>query len=124
MSRLMIRILITACALWVAVEMVDGISHTGSIGGLVGVALVFGVVNAILKPLLTMLTCPLIMLTLGLFTFVLNAVLLLVTASLSQALGIGFAVDGFWAAFWGGLIVGITSTVLGLLTPPTTPAKH
>ncbi|MDZ4259210.1 MAG: phage holin family protein [Gemmatimonadales bacterium] len=124
MSRLMIRILITACALWVAVEMVDGISHTGSIGGLVGVALVFGVVNAILKPLLTMLTCPLIMLTLGLFTFVLNAVLLLVTASLSQALGLGFAVDGFWAAFWGGLIVGITSTVLGLLTPPTTPAKR
>jgi len=49
---------------------------------------------------------------------------LLVTASLSQALGLGFAVDGFWAAFWGGLIVGITSTVLGLLTPPTTPAKR
>lgn len=117
MNRFVIRILVTACALWVAVELVDGISYTGSLWALAGVALIFGAVNAILKPILTVLTCPLIVLTLGLFTFVVNAVLLLVTASVSEGLGIGFTVDGFWSAFWGGLIVGLTSTVLGVLTP-------
>lgn len=124
MNRFVIRILITAGALWVAVELVDGISHTGSLWALAGVALVFGVVNAILKPILTVLTCPLIVLTLGLFTFVVNAVLLMVTASLSEALGLGFTVEGFWPAFWGGLIVGLTSTVLGVLTPATTPDRR
>lgn len=122
--RFLVRLLVTACALWVAVQLVDGITYTGTLPALVGVALVFGVVNAVLKPILTVLTCPLIVLTLGLFTFVVNAVLLLATARLSQALGLGFVVDGFWPAFWGGLLIGITSTVLGLLTPSAQPDPH
>ncbi len=122
--RLIVRLLVTAGALWVAVQLVDGITYTGTALALVGVALVFGAVNAILKPILTVLTCPLIVLTLGLFTFVVNAILLLATARLSQALGLGFAVDGFWPAFWGGLLIGITSTVLGLLTPTAQPDPH
>lgn len=122
--RFLVRLLVTACALWVAVQLVDGITYTGTLPALVGVALVFGVVNAVLKPILTVLTCPLIVLTLGLFTFVVNAVLLLATARLSQALGLGFVVDGFWPAFWGGLLIGITSTVLGLLTPSAQPDRH
>lgn len=116
MREFVVRLLITALALWVAVQLVDGITFTGVPVALLGVALVFGVVNAVLKPLLTILTCPLILLTLGLFTLVLNAILLLATARLSQALGLGFAVDGFWSAFWGGLLIGISSTVLVALT--------
>jgi putative membrane protein len=116
MRDFVVRLVITALALWVAIQLVDGIAFTGPPLALLGVALVFGVVNAVLKPLLTILTCPLILLTLGLFTLVLNAILLLATARLSQALGLGFAVDGFWPAFWGGLLIGISSTVLVALT--------
>lgn len=116
MREFLVRLLITALALWVAVQLVDGIVFTGSPLALLGVALVFGVVNAVLKPVLTILTCPLILLTLGLFTLVLNAVLLLATARLSQALGLGLVVDGFWPAFWGGLLIGISSTVLVAVT--------
>jgi putative membrane protein len=122
--RFLLRLLLTACALWVAVRLVPGITFTGTTLALVGVALVFGVVNAVLKPILTVLTCPLIVITLGLFTFVVNAVLLLITARLSQALGLGFAVDGFWPAFWGGLLIGLTSAVLSLLVDTTQPDPH
>jgi putative membrane protein len=107
-----IRLVVTALALWVAVRLVPGISFTGTPLALLGVALVFGATNAVLKPILTILTCPLILVTLGLFTLVVNAVLLLVTARLSQALGLGFVVDGFWPAFWGGLLIGLASVVM------------
>lgn len=116
MKGLVLRLVITALALWVAVQLVPGIDFTGSALALLGVSLVFGAVNAVLKPILTVLTCPLIFLTLGLFTLVLNALLLLATARLSQALGLGFAVDGFWPAFWGGLLIGISSTILTAMT--------
>ncbi len=116
MKGLVLRLAITALALWVAVRLVPGIDFTGSALALLGVSLVFGAVNAVLKPILTVLTCPLIFLTLGLFTLVLNALLLLATARLSQALGLGFAVDGFWPAFWGGLLIGISSTILTAMT--------
>jgi putative membrane protein len=72
------------------------------------------VVNALLKPIITLLTCPLIILTLGLFTLVINGVMLLVTASLSESLGLHFAVDNLVAAFWGGLVIGICSMILTL----------
>lgn len=116
MRQFVVRLVITALALWVAVSFVDGITWTGAPAALLGVALVFGVVNAFLKPMLAILTCPLIVLTFGLFTLVINAVLLLATARLSQRLGLGFAVDGFAPAFWGGLVIGIASTVLTAVT--------
>jgi putative membrane protein len=118
MKYFAVRLVITALALWVAVSFVDGITWTGTPVSLLAVALVFGVVNAFLKPLLAILTCPLIVLTFGLFTLVINAVLLLATARLSQHLGLGFAVDGFGAAFWGGLLIGLASTVLTALSGP------
>jgi putative membrane protein len=80
-----------------------------------GVALVFGLVNALIRPLLSLLTCPLIILTLGLFTLVINAAMLLLTSALSGAVGLAFVVDGFWPAFWGALIVSIVSFVVTLL---------
>ena len=81
------------------------------------VSAVFGVVNATLRPLLTVLTCPLIVLTLGLFTLVLNALMLLVTGWFSEGWKLGFTVTGFWPAFWGGLVVGLVSMMLALVLP-------
>lgn len=112
--RFLLRLVATAAALWVAVALVTGITYTGGILGLLAVALVFGFVNAVIRPILKMLTCPLVVLTLGLFVFILNAFLLWLTSMMAQALGIGFIVDGFWAALVGALIVGIVSTVLNL----------
>ena len=73
--------------------------------------------NSLLRPLLTILTCPLIVLTLGLFTLVINAVMLMVTGWLSERWDLGFTVAGFWPAFWGGLVVGLVSLMLSLLIP-------
>ena len=114
MRFLLIRLLIIAAALYAATRLVDGIHFTGGFGALLGVALVFTVVNALLKPILSMLTCPLIILTLGLFTLVINGVMLLATAALSESLGLHFAVDSLRSAFWGGLVVGICSFVLSM----------
>jgi putative membrane protein len=78
------------------------------------VALVFGVLNASLRPLLKLLTFPLLILTLGLFTFVINAFMLLLTGWISERLNLGFHVAGFWPAFWGGLVISIVSMILSL----------
>jgi putative membrane protein len=112
--RFLLRLLATAAALWVAVFLVPGIIYEGGLLGLLGVALVFGLVNAFIRPLLHMLTCPLMVLTLGLFVFILNAFLLWLTAQLAQALGIQFDVIGFWSALIGAVIIAIVSTVLNL----------
>ncbi len=111
----LIRLLITAVALWAAERLVPGIEHSGTWLSLIGVALVFGVVNAVIRPVLLLLTCPLVLLTLGLFIFVLNALMLWLTGALSNALNLGFTVDGFLPALVGALIVGIVSTVLNIM---------
>lgn len=113
-----LRLLITAIALWLSVNWVPGIDYSGTAISLLLVALVFALVNAVLKPILTVLTCPLILFTLGLFTLVINALLLLATARVSQSLGLGFTVAGFWPAFWGGLLIGIASTALTAFLGP------
>lgn len=110
----LLRLLATAAALWVAELIVPGITYTGGAIGLLVVALVFGFVNAIVRPVLKVLTCPLVVLTLGLFIFVLNGLMLWLTSALAQSLGIGFHVAGFWAALVGAIIVGIVSMVLNL----------
>lgn len=115
--RFLVRLLVTAAALWVAVQLVEGITWGGSWLGLVGVALVFGIVNATIRPLLYFLTCPFIVATLGLLVFVLNALMLLLTAHFSRALGLDFRVDGFGAALIGAIIVGLTSALLSIFVP-------
>ncbi len=92
-----------------------GSTSTEGPGRLLLVAAVFGIVNSTLRPLLTILTCPLIVVTLGLFTLVINALMLLVTGWLSESWDLGFTVSGFWAAFLGGLVVGLVSMVLSLV---------
>ncbi len=105
------RLLINAVALWAATRVVPGISFDGDWRLLFVVALLFGVLNVSVRPILKLLTLPLLIVTLGLFTFVLNALMLWLTSAISDALGLGFHVDGFAAAFIGALVV----TVIGFL---------
>lgn len=118
MRSLLLHWLLNAAALWVAAALIPGLAFTGGFGRLLLVAAVFGIVNSTLRPLLTILTCPLIVLTLGLFTLVINALMLLVTGWLSESLNLGFTVTGFWPAFWGGLVVGLVSMVLSMTLAP------
>lgn len=110
----LIRLVLAAAALWVTVYLVPGITYTGPLLHLLIVALVFGLVNAFVRPLLVALTCPLILLTLGLFALVLNGLMLWLTSALSGALGINFHVSGFIPAFIGGLVFGIVSAILNI----------
>ena len=115
----LIRVLINAAALWVATVLVRGISVSGTnmIVTLLVVAVIFGVVNAVIKPLLAILTCPLYILSLGLFTFVVNALMLLLTSGIAGALGLGFRVDGFWTAVVGAIVVSLVSFLLSMFIP-------
>ena len=108
------RLVINALALWVATQVVNGITFKGDWLLLVGVSLVFGVLNVVVRPILKFLTLPFFFITLGLFTFVLNAFMLWLTGVVSMALGFGFDVDGPGAALVGGLVVTVVSFALSL----------
>jgi putative membrane protein len=120
---ILVRLLINAAALWIATQVVDGISFTGDLPRLLGVALVFGVLNVVVRPILKLVTCPFYILTLGLFTFVVNAVMLLITSTASDALGLGFHVESFVPAFIGALVVSIVSFALSLFVGPSDDHK-
>lgn len=111
----LIRLLVTAVAIFFTVQLLPGLHFNGTLLQLGGVALVFGLVNALLGPLLVILTCPLIILTLGLFTLAVNAVLLMITARVSTWIGFDFRIDGFWWAMLGGILIGIIASALTLL---------
>jgi putative membrane protein len=111
----LVRWLVNAAALWVATRVVPGVTYDGGWAPFLGVALVFGFVNAFIRPVAKVLTFPLIVLTLGIFSLVVNGLMLWLTSALSGALGLGFHVRGFWAAFLGALVVSIVSTLLSLL---------
>ncbi len=112
----LLRLLINAAALWVAVQLVDGIDHRGSWWSLLLVALVFGVLNASVRPVLKLLSLPILILSLGLFIFVINALMLLLTGWVSGLLGLDFYVSGFWSALFGGFIVSVVSLLLSVFT--------
>jgi putative membrane protein len=115
MQRLILRWAINAVAIWVALTFVPGIHQTQT-GWLpiIGLAVIFGVVNALLRPLIELLTCPLIVLTLGLGTLLINTLLFWLSGQIGQYFGVGFTVDGFWPAFFGALVVSVVSVVLTL----------
>jgi len=102
--------------LWVATRIVPGVPYTGGWMPILGVALVFGVVNAFIRPLAKILTFPIVIITLGLFLLVINGFMLWLTSAISDALNLGFHVEGFWAAFLGALVVSIVSGLLLLIT--------
>jgi putative membrane protein len=113
--RFVIRLLINAAALWAAIRVVPGISFEGDWPLLFAVALVFGVLNAVIRPILFVLTLPFLILTLGLFTFVLNAFMLWLTSAASDLFDLQFHVDGFGAAFLGALVITLVSFALSML---------
>src|SRR5262245_29150225 len=110
----LVRLLVNAAALWVATRLVPGVSYTGGVGPFLAVALVFGVINATLRPATKILTFPLIIITLGVFALVVNGLMLWLTSALSDSLGLGFHVSGFWPAFFGAFVVSIVSAMLSL----------
>jgi putative membrane protein len=115
MTRFLIRWGINAVALYAAVWIVPGIGFNGNWTGVLWLALIFGLLNALVRPLLKFLTCPLIILTLGLFTIIINTVMLLLTSRVGQAFGIGLTVDGFWTAVLGSLVISIVSIIMSII---------
>ena len=114
LRRILLRLLINAIALWAAIEIVPGISAESPLTILI-VGLIFGVVNALIRPVVAFFTCPMIILTLGLFIFVVNALMLWFTAWVAGQFNLGFEVSGFWPAFWGALVISLVSFGISLL---------
>lgn len=112
--RILVRLLINAAALWAATQIVPGISFDGEWPLLFAVALLFGALNLSVRPVLKLLTLPFLILTLGLFIFVVNAFMLLLTGWISDAFGLGFHVGGFGPAFLGALVVTVVSFLLSV----------
>ncbi len=120
--RFVIWVVVNALALAAAAWLLDGITVTGGttedeVITLVLVALIFGVLNAIVEPIVKLFSLPLIILTLGLFLLVINAAMLLLTGWLSEQFGLGFHVDGFWTAVLGGVIITVATWILEAVLP-------
>ena len=118
--RFLLRVLVSAAALAVATWAVAGIELTAGsgwsrLGTLLAVALIFGLINATLKPLIKVIGCAFYVLTLGLIALVVNALLLWLPSVIAGHLKLPFHVTGFWPAFWGAIIVGLVSWLLNLL---------
>ncbi|MER5941300.1 phage holin family protein [Streptomyces sp. NPDC001928] len=122
MKNFVVKTIANAGALAVAVWLLDKITLTGDstgkkIGTLLIVALIFGLVNFLVKPIVKLFSLPLLILTLGLFTLIVNALMLLLTSWLADTFDLSFHVDGFWTAVLGGLIISIVSWALNLALP-------
>jgi putative membrane protein len=122
MKNFVVKTIANAGALAVAVWLLDKITLTGDgtgkkIGTLLVVALIFGLVNSVVKPIVSLLSLPLLIITLGLFTLVVNALMLLLTSWLADVLDLNFHVEGFWTAVLGGLIVSVVSWALNVVLP-------
>ncbi len=116
MNCFIIRWAINTVALYAAIYLVPGVvAQNPNWLSFIWLALIFGLVNALLRPLLTILTCPLIILTLGLFTLLINTLLFYLSGLIGNAFGVGFTVDNFWAALLGGVVVSLVSIVLSMI---------
>lgn len=113
--KLILRWLITAAAVWAAAHFVPGIHNDGGFKTLLVVALIYGLVNALVRPIVKALACALIVLTLGLAIFIINAVMLLLTGYISSHFGYPFHVDGFVPALMGSIVISVVSWLLSVL---------
>jgi putative membrane protein len=123
--RIIVWLAVNALALGVAVWLFDGITLTGSSDTnrfveLVLVGAIFGLINMIVRPIVRLLSLPLIVVTLGLMLLVVNALMLLLTSWIAESTDLGFHVDGFWTALWGSIVISIASLVLGAVFPSPT----
>ena len=109
MRNFVIRLLVNALALWAAATVVSGISLSGGYGEILIVALIFGILNAVLKPILVIFSIPFLIVTLGLFALVVNGAMLLITARLTDYL----TVSGLWAAVLGSIVISLVTMMLG-----------
>jgi putative membrane protein len=117
MTKFILRWVINAIGLYLAVLLLPGIDLRSNLVSILWLALIFGVVNALFGPLLKVLTCPLILLTLGLFTIVINTFLFWLTSVIGQSLGFGLIISDpvWWNAFLGGLVVSVVSILMTLI---------
>jgi putative membrane protein len=125
----LVRWLINAVALWVTTKVVSGIDISGSTTGknlltLLAVALIFGLVNAIIKPVVKLVGCVFYLLTLGLISFVVNALLFLLVDWIAGLIDLPFHIDGFWPAFWGAIVMGLVSWAISLVIPDRVEGKQ
>jgi putative membrane protein len=111
--RIILKLLITAAAVWAADYFIDGIDFDGSFWALLLLALIFGLVNTFIKPILKLLSFPIVIVTFGLFVLIINAAMLALTAAISDSLSI----DNFWSALLGALVISVVSTVLNWFVP-------
>lgn len=107
MSAFLLRWMVTTIAVFAAEKLIPGI-HCSSLGALLGASLLLGIINAFVRPVLLLLSIPFIIVTMGLFIFVVNALLLLFVSAVIPS----FTVDGFWNAFFGAVVIGIVSWLL------------
>jgi putative membrane protein len=114
----LIKWLINTIAIMLAIKWVPGIVYSGAWWGILIVGLIFGLINTYIRPFVKLFALPLLILSLGLFTFVINAMMLMLTSWLSREFNLGFHVAGFKAAFWGALVISLVSLVLSCLMPP------
>lgn len=110
-----VRTVLNAIALWVTVQLVDGLSFEGGVWALLLVAAIFGLVNAVVRPLVTLLSVPLLLLTLGLFSLVINALMFGLTIWFAEALGLGLSTTGFGPTFLGAIVLAVFGWLLNLI---------
>lgn len=116
MNKFLIRIIINGFALYAAVALVPGIvPQNPNPVSYLWLAIIFGILNALIKPVLKLLTCPFILLTLGLFTLLINTAMFYLTGWIGQQFLVGFTISNFWAALLGALIVSIVSMVFEVI---------
>lgn len=118
MIRLLVRLAVNAIALWVAFQIVPGLEYTAeSSTSLIVIALIFGLVNALGRPIIILMTCPLIILSLGFFVLIINTIMLSLTIWLAgpDMLNLGISSTGFWATFFGAIVISFVSSVINLL---------
>ena len=111
-GRLIAQFVVNAFALWLAAQIVDGVHFDGNLGALVITALIFSIVNLLIKPFVVLLTFPLTIFTFGLFLLVINALMLMLTSALSRS----YSVDGFWAALLASVLISIVGLVVHFFT--------
>ena len=124
----LVHVVVVAVALWVCTLLPIGVNAGGSstsarIGTLLVVALIFGLVNAVIKPIIKTVGCAFYILTLGLISLIVNALLFLLVGWIAGRIGIPFSITGFWAAFWGAIVVAVVSWILHLIIPDRIDAR-
>lgn len=120
--KFVLWVLVNALALGAAVWLLDGITLEGGtdrdkVLRLLAVGLVFGIVTAVVRPVVQLVSLPLIVLTLGIMLVVINALMLMLTSKIAGAVDLGFHVDGFWTAVWGSVVISLALMVLESLLP-------